>query len=81
MKRLRGIFTLSTGVILLAAWHFSRYTSAVFGIRPADFTSYPRMKVHPVFPMLFGCGIALVILGLVLLVADSLKNVDHQKHD
>ena len=71
MIRMRSLASLVAGILLIASCsHEDRGGIYIFGIKGVDWSRYPDVKVHPIFPIMFFGGVVLLALGIVLIKSD-----------
>jgi len=71
MIRKRSILSLIAGFVLIAPWNYRNPRGfTLFGIKGVDWSGYPDIKVHAIFPITFLGGVILLALGIVLIKAD-----------
>jgi hypothetical protein len=71
MIRKRSILSLIAGFSLIASWNYWNPRGfTLFGIKGVDWTGYPDIKVHAIFPITFFGGVILMALGIVLIKSD-----------
>lgn len=67
----RSLLSLTAGLCLIASWNYGNPRGfTLFGIKGVDWSGYPDIKVHAIFPITFFGGVVLTALGIVLIRSD-----------
>ena len=70
MIRRRSFVPLIAGILLIASWNYSTGRNHILGIKGVDWSKYPDVEVHAIFPITFFGGVVLLALGIVFIKSD-----------